>query len=209
MLYICHLCTICVCGSSQRPASELFPPVVQREVSSCKCARMIEECPCQTSVRCKAIGKVCVQELLELWWAQVSNSWCGNNVEVMMVQQRFCPILHHLIMLLSYSNLRTWILYVAYPNKSQLTDIYLYLSYASALNLSWLKKQVGGLFRSLVDVSRHKLIETQVFFRIWWEPCWQNSIRSNFTGCKFLYLSPIVFGLNFHLLFAYSQCVPF
>lgn len=102
MLYICHLCTICVCGSSQRPASELFPPVVQRQVSSCKCARMIEECPCQTSVRCKAIGKVCVQELLELWWAQVSNSWCGNNVEVMMVQQRFRPILHHLIMLLSY-----------------------------------------------------------------------------------------------------------
>ena len=88
-----------------------------------------------------------------------------------MVQQRFCPILHHLIMLLSYSNLRTWILYVAYPNKSQLTDIYLYLSYASALTMSWLKKQVGGLFRSLVDVSRHKLIETQVFFRIWWEPC--------------------------------------
>lgn len=127
MLYICHLCTICVCGSSQRPASELFPPVVQREVSSCKCARMIEECPCQTSVRCKAIGKVCVKEFLELWLAQVSNSWCRNNVEVMMVQQRFRPILHHLIMLLSCSNLLTWLLYVAYPNILQLTDIYIYI----------------------------------------------------------------------------------
>lgn len=146
MLYICHLCTICVCGSSQRPASELFPPVVQREVSSCKCARMIEECPCQTSVRCKAIGKVCVKEFLELWLAQVSNSWCRNNVEVMMVQQRFRPILHHLIMLLSCSNLLTWLLYVAYPNILQLTDkyIYLYLSYASSPSLcpGWRSKLV-------------------------------------------------------------------
>lgn len=211
MLYICHLCTICVCGSSQRPASELFPPVVQREVSSCKCARMIEECPCQTSVRCKAIGKVCVKEFLELWLAQVSNSWCRNNVEVMMVQQRFRPILHHLIMLLSCSNLLTWLLYVAYPNILQLTDkyIYLYLSYASSLSMSWLEKQVGGLFWILVDVSRHKLIETQVFFRIWWEPCWQYSILSNFTGCKCLYFSPNVFGSNSYLLFAYSLCAPF
>lgn len=88
-----------------------------------------------------------------------------------MVQQRFHPILHHLIMLLSYSNLLTWLLYVGYPNISQLTDIYLYLNYASSLTMSWLNKQVSGLFRSLVDVSRHKLIETQVFFRIWWEPC--------------------------------------
>lgn len=74
-------------------------------------------------------------------------------------------------MLLSYSNLLTWLLYVGYPNISQLTDIYLYLNYASSLTMSWLNKQVSGLFRSLVDVSRHKLIETQVFFRIWWEPC--------------------------------------
>lgn len=74
----------------------------------------------------------------------------------MMVQQRFRPILHHLIMLLSYEK-RMNLDIVCGISKQIAADryIYLYLSYASSLTMSWLKKQVGGLFRSLVDVSRH------------------------------------------------------